>query len=81
MHIYIFFFVKGELIDRIEYHIGNGCAHTQVANRKLSKAEKFMSKARKVCIYFFVGQRKLPRKRVYIIYNCFFFGFRKNVGL
>ncbi|BES96014.1 Syntaxin 1A [Nesidiocoris tenuis] len=38
---------QGEMVDKIEYHIGKGVAITENAQQKISKAHKMMIKARK----------------------------------
>uniref|UniRef100_A0A0A9W3A0 Syntaxin-1A n=3 Tax=Lygus hesperus TaxID=30085 RepID=A0A0A9W3A0_LYGHE len=38
---------QGDMVDKIEYHIGNGVLMTQHGQRKLSKAHKLMQRARK----------------------------------
>ncbi|KAF6206628.1 hypothetical protein GE061_017864 [Apolygus lucorum] len=43
---------QGDMVDSIEYHIGNGVMMTQHGQKKLSKAHKLMQRARKkkICI-------------------------------
>ena len=45
--VYLFHF-QGEMVDRIEYHIGSAREFIEVAKQDTKKAREFQSKARKV---------------------------------
>ncbi|XP_073980136.1 syntaxin-1A-like isoform X2 [Rhodnius prolixus] len=45
---------QGELVDRIEYHIGNGLVNATKGNKKLSKTRKTVGRIRKKKLYIII---------------------------
>jgi len=48
MFVVTWFYIQGEMIDRIEYHVEHAVDYVQTATQDTKKALKYQSKARRV---------------------------------
>ena len=47
----VLFYLQGEMIDRIEYHVEHAVDYVQTATQDTKKALKYQSKARRVSFF------------------------------
>ena len=63
MFVVTWFYIQGEMIDRIEYHVEHAVDYVQTATQDTKKALKYQSKARRV------SKKKLSLLMLFLVDN------------